>query len=112
MIATAASARPASWSPSNASRDVARKQVERKVDSQPPFSSLLQIPGNLLRLPEGAEQVAAQHLVNVLLRVAAIEQFLRDVRKARDVFELLRHRVDAVEVRPQPDVIDPRGLDD
>ena len=44
--------------------------------------------------------------------MSAIEQFLRDVRIARHVFELLRRAVDAVEVGAEADVIDAGHLDD
>lgn len=55
-------------------------------------------PGNLLGLPHGSHQVAAEDLADLLLIVAAIEQRLRQNREVRDVVELFRKAADTVEV--------------
>src|ERR1700676_1307234 len=63
-------------------------------------------------LAKHAEQVATENLQDVRLAVSAIQQLLRYVRIARHVFELFRHRRNAVVVRTEADVIDAGYLDD
>src|SRR5262245_61726724 len=66
----------------------------------------------LLRPAQHAQQVAAEDFQNILLTISTIEQFLRDIRITRHVFELLGHAIDAVEVGAESNVIDARYLDD
>src|SRR5438046_9755979 len=47
--------------------------------------SLLPVGCHLLGLPEDAEQVAAENLMNLFLGVTAIQELLRDVRITGDV---------------------------
>src|SRR5262249_32703319 len=70
------------------------------------------VSGYLFGLPHHAKHVLAQDLVNLLPRIAAVEELLRDVGIARHVFELLGHARDPVEVGPQPSVVDAGHLDD
>ena len=50
--------------------------------------------------------------MNLRCRVAPIEQHLRDDRVLRDVFELLRSLVDAIEIRAEADMVDTGDFDD
>src|SRR6516164_3105686 len=73
---------------------------------------LLPLPGNLFRLAKRPQQVAAQNLVNVLLGIAAVEQFLGDVRVAGNVLQLSGYSPDTVIIGAEADVVDPGHLDD
>ena len=67
---------------------------------------------DLAGLTEGAEDVPAEDLVDVGLGVAAAEQFVGQPGEVGDVFQADRPSIDAVEVRADADVVDPRDLDE
>src|ERR1043165_5439493 len=58
------------------------------------------------RFAHHPQHIAAEDFVDRLARMATVQELLRDVRKARDIFELSRTAADAVEVGTDADVID------
>src|SRR5262245_18184630 len=66
--------------------------------------------GHLLDLLHHAQDVAAENLLDVGVRVALLDQRIGDLRQLRGVFQSEGHRR-AVEVLPQADVIGTGDLD-
>jgi hypothetical protein len=67
---------------------------------------------DLLGLAHHAQDVEAENLLDIALRVAALEQFRGQQRILRHVIELLHDLRDAVEVAADADVIDARDFAD
>ena len=72
----------------------------------------LQALRHLLDRPHRPQHVATHDLVDLLLVVPSVEQFLRDQGVGRDIVELLGKRIDAVEVATDANVIDTSDFDD
>ena len=69
-------------------------------------SFLVQARRGLFGGARHSQQLLSENLTNVLVAVAARQELPGQVDEPGDIFEALRHRGDAVEVRTESDVID------
>ena len=67
---------------------------------------ILHLERHLLHLPHDAQYIAAQGFLQIFLAIPATGKFLDQIGKLGNVFHAARRGVNAVEVGPQPHVID------